>query len=104
MKLCLPPLLLSLAYPGAYPLEKMDELVKAVWGKDEARGSSHFSVEREVKEQDRESRRKEMVGRESGTQLERRKGEREHEYRIFNINQSMRSSLNSFNKSRLIRS
>lgn len=67
---------MSLAYPGAYPLEKMDELVKAVWGKDEARGSSHFSVEREVKEQDRESRRKEMVGRESGTQLERRKRER----------------------------
>lgn len=27
---CLPPLLLSLAYPGAYPLEKTDELVKAV--------------------------------------------------------------------------
>lgn len=27
---CLPPLLLSLAYPGAYPPEKTDELVKAV--------------------------------------------------------------------------
>lgn len=25
-----PPLLLSLAYPGAYPVEKTDELVKAV--------------------------------------------------------------------------
>lgn len=25
-----PPLLLSLAYPGAYPFEKTDELVKAV--------------------------------------------------------------------------
>lgn len=43
---CLPPLLLSLAYPGAYPLEKTDELVKAVWAKGEARASSHFSVER----------------------------------------------------------
>lgn len=42
----LPPLLLSLAYPGAYPLEKMDELVKAVWGKEEARASSHFSAGR----------------------------------------------------------
>lgn len=43
----LPPLLLSLAYPGAYPLEKTDELVKAVWGKEEARASSHFSAGRE---------------------------------------------------------
>lgn len=37
---------MSLAYPGAYPLEKTDELVKAVWAKGEARASSHFSVER----------------------------------------------------------
>lgn len=43
----LPPLLLSLAYPGAYPLEKTDELVKAVWGKEEARASSHFSAGKE---------------------------------------------------------
>lgn len=40
-----PPLLLSLAYPGAYPLEKTDELVKAVWGREDARASSHFSAE-----------------------------------------------------------
>lgn len=51
----LPPLLLSLAYPGAYPLEKTDELVKAVWGKEEARASSHFSAGGE-REKEREGK------------------------------------------------
>lgn len=65
MKFCLPPLLLSLAYPGAYPLEKMDELVKAVWAKEEARASSHFSVERERTERplQRETKTEKKVSR-----------------------------------------
>lgn len=56
---------MSLAYPGAYPLEKTDELVKAVCAKEEARASSHFSVGSE-KEQE-ETGEKKVGGRENGT-------------------------------------
>lgn len=62
----IPPLLLSLAYPGAYPLEKTDELVKAVCGRGEARASSHFSVsgtEHTEAEEKKESRGEERQGR-----------------------------------------
>lgn len=61
--MCLPPLLLSLAYPGAYPLEKTVELVKAVWGREEARASSHFSVGSKVgkKEEGKERERWTLV-------------------------------------------
>lgn len=72
---------MSLAYPGAYPLEKTDELVKAVWAKAEARASSHFSVEsgkttkpreNEREKQGRRSRRKESMWEEVGKNEEGR--------------------------------